>query len=101
MAEGEGEEPQPKRGTCALSVVCFCEIRPNEFGLHFRKQSPCEGLGYAIEAGYWSLCDSYLSFLGAIGSLLKQKTRKQLVAAKQKWTAENLDNLTAAVVYRF
>lgn len=38
MTGGEGGGLHPKTGTCALSVICLCEIQPNEFGLHLGRQ---------------------------------------------------------------
>lgn len=40
MTGGEGGGPLPKTGTYALSVICFCEIGPNEFKVHLGRQFP-------------------------------------------------------------
>lgn len=72
MTGGEGGGPHPKTGTCALSVICFCEIGPNEFGLHFRRKFPAPiakawimPLGLVI--GH--LWEVYLSFACAVGTI--------------------------------
>lgn len=85
MTDGEGGGPHPKTGTCALSVICFCEIGPNEFGLRLGRQFPSSiAKAWIMSLGpvTGGLCVPFLP--RAIGNIWKQKARKLHACAKQE-----------------
>lgn len=100
MTGGEGGGPHPKTGICVLSVICFCKIEPNEFGLHLGRQFPsliAKAWTMPLELVIGGLCEVYLPMLLGI---YRSRNQERYMFVQSSSDQQKNVQLTAVAVYR-